>query len=46
MPGGLWRMGDTLVMHKLALLPDVCVKSGEVSAGRISKTFNWIHPDA
>ncbi|MCA9220159.1 MAG: hypothetical protein KDA71_07505, partial [Planctomycetales bacterium] len=34
---GVWRYGTTLVMHKDAKLPDVCVKSNEPAHGRTLK---------
>ena len=44
MAGGLWRKGGVLVMHKSAQLPDVCVKSGEPSVGRLKRNLQWFHP--
>lgn len=41
---GLWRQGKVLVMHKLAPLPDVCVKSNEPAARRLKRKVQWHHP--
>ena len=44
-PGGLWRQGRTLVMHKQAALPDRCVKSNEPAGGyRLRRQLSWHHP--
>ena len=41
---GLWREGNVLVMHKLAPLPDICVKSNEPATGRLQRKLRWHHP--
>ncbi|MCI0359069.1 MAG: hypothetical protein L0211_11375 [Planctomycetaceae bacterium] len=41
---GLWREGGILVMHKLAPLPDICVKSNEPTMQRIARKLQWHHP--
>jgi hypothetical protein len=41
---GLWREGNLLVMHKLAPLPDICLKSNEPATGRIQRKLQWHHP--
>ncbi|MCA9155123.1 MAG: hypothetical protein R3C99_25070 [Pirellulaceae bacterium] len=42
---GVWRYGTTLVMHKDAKLPDVCVKSNEPAHGRtLKRKLHWHHP--
>jgi hypothetical protein len=41
---GLWREGNVLVMHKLAPLPDICVKSNEPATGRLKRNLRWHHP--
>lgn len=42
---GLWREGNVLVMHKLARLPDRCVKSNQPANGRtLKRNLRWHHP--
>jgi hypothetical protein len=41
---GLWRQGNMLVMHKLAPLPDICVKSNEPATRRLKRSLSWHHP--
>jgi hypothetical protein len=41
---GLWRQGNVLVMHKLAPLPDICVKSNQPAAKRLKRKLQWHHP--
>jgi hypothetical protein len=41
---GLWREGSVLVMHKLAPLPDICVKSNEPTMQRITRKLQWHNP--
>lgn len=42
---GIWREGKTLVMHKQASLPDVCIKSNETTDGyRLKRKLSWHHP--
>ena len=41
---GLWAQGDVLVMHKLAPLPDVCLKSNLPSTRRLKRSMSWHHP--
>ena len=42
--GGLWRHGKLLVMHKMAPLPDRCVKSNEPATRRLVRKLSWHHP--
>jgi hypothetical protein len=44
MTGGIWRSGNLLVMHKMAQLPDVCVKSGEKATRRLTRKLQWWPP--
>ena len=41
---GLWREGNVLVMHKLAPLPDICLKSNEPATRRLKRNVQWHHP--
>lgn len=41
---GLWREGSVLVMHKLAPLPDICLKSNQPAVGRLKRNLSWHHP--
>jgi hypothetical protein len=41
---GLWRQGKLLVMHKLAPLPDICLKSNLPATGRLKRKLQWHHP--
>jgi hypothetical protein len=41
---GLWRQGDVLVMHKLAPLPDICLKSNQPATRRLKRTMYWHNP--
>jgi hypothetical protein len=41
---GLWRQGNMLVMHKLAPLPDICLKSNQPATRRLKRTLHWHHP--
>src|SRR5687768_6515011 len=41
---GLWRQGNVLVMHKMAPLPDICVKSNQPAARRLKRNLSWHHP--
>jgi hypothetical protein len=41
---GLWRQGNVLVMHKLAPLPNVCLKSNQPATGRLKRSLSWHHP--
>jgi hypothetical protein len=43
--GGVWREGGLMVMHKAAVLPDLCVKCGSPANGfRIKRRFFWHDP--
>ena len=45
-PGGIWREGSVLVMHKTAELPDRCVKCNAPAHGRrLTRNLSW-HPPA
>src|SRR5687768_6974211 len=41
---GLWREGNVMVMHKLAPLPDICLKSNQPAVGRLKRKLSWHHP--
>jgi hypothetical protein len=41
---GLWREGNLLVMHKLAPLPDICLKSNLPANRRLRRKMSWHHP--
>jgi len=41
---GLWRQGNLLVMHKLAPLPDICLKSNQPATRRLKRSLAWHHP--
>jgi len=41
---GLWRDKNLLVMHKLAPLPDICVKSNVPATRRLTRKLRWHHP--
>jgi hypothetical protein len=41
---GLWAEGDLLVMHKLAPLPEICVKSNLPATRRLKRSLSWHHP--
>jgi len=42
--GGVWRQGNALVMHKMAHLPPICVKSGQPSTVWLKRNLSWHHP--
>jgi hypothetical protein len=41
---GLWRQGNILVMHKMAPLPDICLKSNQPANRRLKRNLSWHHP--
>ncbi len=42
---GIWSDGDTLVVHRNAVLPDRCVKCNAPAGGdRVRRRFAWHHP--
>jgi hypothetical protein len=41
---GLWRQGHILVMHKMAPLPDICLKSNQPANRRLTRNLSWHHP--
>lgn len=42
---GVWRQGNLLVMHKMAVLPDVCIKSNQPADGyRLKRKLSHHHP--
>jgi hypothetical protein len=42
---GLYRKDNQLVMHKMAHLPDRCVKTNKPAGGRrVCRHFMWVHP--
>ena len=42
--GGIWREGNVLVMHKNAVLPDICLKSNQPANQRIKLNYSWHNP--
>src|SRR3954462_6429467 len=38
---GLWRQGNTLVMHKLAPLPPICIKSNQYATQWLKRNLQW-----
>lgn len=44
-PVGIWRDNDILIMHKNAILPDMCIKCGEYANGvRLKRKLRWHSP--
>ncbi|HWE37172.1 MAG TPA: hypothetical protein VG406_11450 [Isosphaeraceae bacterium] len=44
-PGAeIWWEGDALVVPKGAVLPDVCVKCGDVAVKRLRRNLSWHNP--
>lgn len=43
-PVGVWRDGRRLVMHKMAHLPNRCVKTNQPAARWLELTMVWCHP--
>ena len=43
-PGGLWRKGSVLVMHRMATLPSRCIKSNQPATGWLKRNLAWHHP--
>ena len=41
---GLWRQGNIMVMHKMAPLPDICLKSNQPATRRLTRNLQWHHP--
>jgi MFS family permease len=41
---GVWREGQLLVMHKMAQLPNVCLRTGEAADRRVTRKLQWHHP--
>jgi hypothetical protein len=42
---GVWRKGETLVMHKNAALPDRCIKCNAPTHGSsLKRKLSWHHP--
>jgi hypothetical protein len=42
---GIWRRGPVLAFHKVASLPDRCIKCNAPAHGwRVNKTLHWHHP--
>src|SRR4051812_23147650 len=41
---GLWRQGKVLVMHKMAPLPPICVKSGQPATQWLKRHLQWHEP--
>lgn len=41
---GVWRQGNLLVMHRMARLPDRCVKTNEPTIARLNQKLFWHHP--
>lgn len=43
--GAIYRNGKTLIMHRSATLPDICIKSNEPTSGfRLKRKFSWHNP--
>jgi hypothetical protein len=42
--GGVWRQGSILVMHKMAPLPPICLKSGQPANQWLKQNMSWHHP--
>ncbi len=43
--GWIFRDGNALVVHRMAQLPDVCVKSNQpAEGGRLARRFSWHNP--
>jgi hypothetical protein len=42
--GGIFQKGQTLIVHKQAVLPDRCVKSNEPTSERLKRKLMWHHP--
>lgn len=42
--GGVWRQGNLLVVQRGARLPDRCVKSNELTKGRLLRRLQWYPP--
>lgn len=38
---GLWRNGDVMIMHKLAPLPPICLKSNEPATTWLTRKLQW-----
>jgi len=41
---GLWREGNVLVLHKMAPLPNICLKSNQPAERRLKRNLQWHHP--
>jgi hypothetical protein len=41
---GLWRQGNTLVMHKMAQLPPICIKSNQYATQWLKRNLQWHNP--
>ena len=41
---GLWRQGNTLIMHKQAPLPPICVKSNQLATQWLKRKVQWHSP--
>src|SRR5262245_2627535 len=41
---GLWRRGNTLIMHKQAPLPPICVKSNQYATQWLKRNLQWHNP--
>jgi hypothetical protein len=43
-PIGIWSRGETMIFHKAAVFPDICLKSGKPAGGsRFKQKLSW-HP--
>lgn len=42
--GGVFRMNGKMVMHRQAVLPPRCIKTGAPAETAVSKTLYWHHP--
>jgi hypothetical protein len=42
--GGIFQKGKLLIVHKQAVLPDLCIKSNEPTSERLKRKLMWHHP--
>jgi hypothetical protein len=40
----IYQQNGVLILHKLAILPDRCIKSNEPTTERLKRTLYWHHP--
>lgn len=39
--GGLWRRGNLLLIHPMAIMPPICVKTGTLGYKSVHKNLRW-----